>query len=430
MRVGFVSTFPPAECGIATYTQYLREGLDPAEHESFVISQFGGAGKDVFPLWHPGEHFSERVFGTATRMTPDVVHIQHEYGLFGSQHGTEIVDLLLRLRLAEVPAVVTLHTVYETITDAQRMVLRHIIEDAAAVIVHEDYQKATLDREFGRPEKVHVIEHGIREVRPVPDAKERLGLAGKKVVLMCGYFRRSKGFDEALRFFPKVADACDDAVLVMAGKIRGTEAKDVQADLYAALDKMPHADRVRYFRGQFPQYTLDALLSAADCVVLPYRAGAQSGMLSQCLAFGAPVVASDLKAFRDVLERTGGGLICEDPADYADAIASVLTNPRLAADLRRSARSYVRETGGWSRIAERHLEVYEPLVSPPGSRGTYAFVPEPSAVGAADRRPQVPARVPVAPEVRPHLLPPARKTTPAGGAAFGRRDGFVAVAAR
>ena len=419
MRIGFLSTYPPAECGIATYTQYLRQALDPAEHESFVICQSGGAGEGVFPLWHPGQRFSENVFGTATRMTPDLMHIQHEYGLFGSQHGVEIVDLLLRLRLAEVPAVVTLHTVYETITDAQRMVLRHVLEDAAAVIVHEEYQKETLDREFGRPEKVHVIEHGIREARPVPDAKRRLGLEGKKVVLMCGYFRKSKGFDEALRFFPEVAEQCDDAVLVMAGKIRGTEAKDVQAELYAALDESPFADRVRYFRGQFPQYTLDALLSAADCVVLPYRAGAQSGMLSQCLAFGAPVVASGLRAFSDVLERTGGGLVCTHAEEYGSAIARVLTEPDLADDLRRSARRYIRQTGGWSRIAERHLEVYEPLVSPAGARGEYAFIPEPiAAERAGERRPRErPA------SARPSRLPAAER------GAFRQRDGHTTLAA-
>ena len=184
---------------------------------------------------------------------------------------------------------------------------------------------------------------------------------------------------------------------------------------------------MRYFRGQFPQYTLDALLSAADCVVLPYRAGAQSGMLSQCLAFGAPVVASNLRAFRDVLERTGGGLVCDDPADYADAITSVLTNDDLAADLRRSAKRYIRQTGGWSRIAERHLEVYEPLVSPPGSRGTYAFIPEPPA--AAQGRTAETLREPAPPELRPHRLPPARVPRPSKSGAFGRRDGHSVVAA-
>jgi len=415
MRIGFVSTYPPAECGIATYTQYLREAFDPTRHESFVICQSGGAGEGVFPLWHPGQRFSENVFGTATRMTPDVMHIQHEYGLFGSQHGAEVVDLLLRLRLAQVPTVVTLHTVYETITDAQRLVLRHILEDASAVIVHEDYQKETLDREFDRPDKVHVIEHGIREVRPVPDAKRRLGLEGKKVVLMCGYFRRSKGFDEALRFFPEVAKNCDDAVLVMAGKIRGTEAKDVQDELYAALDDMPYADRIRYFRGQFPQYTLDALLSAADCVVLPYRVGAQSGMLSQCLAFGAPVVASGLPAFREILERTGGGLICDHSDEYGSAITRALTEPDLVDDLRRSARQYIRRTGGWSRVAERHVEVYEPLVNPPGARGDYAFIPEPNVERPAGERLRPPAS--------------ASRLSVAERGGFRHRDGHTSLAA-
>ena len=426
MRIGFVSTYPPAECGIATYTQYLREALDPAEHESFVLCQAGGAGEGVFPLWHPGQRFAENVFQTSTRMTPDLVHVQHEYGLFGSQRGVEVVDLLLRYRLAGIPTAVTLHTVYEELKPEEEMILRHVVEDASAVVVHEDYQKETLDRAFGRPEKTHVIEHGIREVDPVPDAKRRLGLAGKKVVLMCGYFRHSKGFAEAANFFPEVAAADADAVLVMAGKIRGTEAKDAQEAMHEALDRMPCADRVRYFRGQFPQHTLDALLSAADCVVLPYKAGAQSGMLSQCLAFGAPVVASGLKAFRDVLGRTGGGLVVDDPADYGAAITRVLREPGLGADLAASARRYIAAHGGWSRIAEKHLGIFDPLVTPADARGPYAFVPEPAASGgeaAADER----GAGPRAERLHPRPAPAHRfRSSPRP---FSRRDGHTAVAA-
>ena len=47
MRVAMVSTYPPTECGIATYTQYLTEALRAAGGEVFVLSQQGGAGEDV-----------------------------------------------------------------------------------------------------------------------------------------------------------------------------------------------------------------------------------------------------------------------------------------------------------------------------------------------------------------------------------------------
>ena len=82
MRIGFVSTYPPIECGIATYTEQLNNTLRAARNETFVISQFGAEGDHVFPLYHPhASSFAADLYSTSIRMTPDVMHIQHEYGL-------------------------------------------------------------------------------------------------------------------------------------------------------------------------------------------------------------------------------------------------------------------------------------------------------------------------------------------------------------
>ena len=53
MRIGFVSTCPPIECGIGTYTQNLRRALKDRSNETFVVSQFGAQGKGVFPVYQP-----------------------------------------------------------------------------------------------------------------------------------------------------------------------------------------------------------------------------------------------------------------------------------------------------------------------------------------------------------------------------------------
>ncbi len=377
MRIGFISTYPPIECGIGTYTESLNRALRKIDNETFVVSPFGAQGKGVFPVYRAGAPtLVTDIFDTSTTMTPDVVHIQHEYGLFGPQKGIAVVELILRYRMASIPVVTTLHTVYAELARDEEIVLNRIIHDSQAVIVHEDSQKETLERYFGPSDNIHVIEHGIREIKRVPDAKAKLNLEGKKVIMLCGYFRRSKGFHRVLDFFPEIYRRDADVVLVMAGKIRGIEAQGYQRNLFTHLNQLPEVDRIVFLRGQFPQYTFDTILSAADCVVLPYEKGSQSGMLAQCFALRCPVVVSPLPAFRALMQRSGGGLVCEKDEDYVSAILKVLNDGELRRRLQDNIDEYVRQKAGWSHVAKKHLEVYHGVITVPYGKGRYVYFPE------------------------------------------------------
>ncbi len=377
MRIGLVSTYPPIECGIATYTKDLNTTLRGMCNETFVISQFGAQGDSVFPIFQPDSPtLAADTFSTSARMTPDLMHIQHEYGLFGSQRGVAVTGLVLRYRLANIPVVTTLHTVDEDMDHEHEIILRHIVQDSAAVIVHEQFQKETLVRRFGQADRIHVIEHGIREIQPIADAKRKLGLDGKKVIMLCGYFRPTKGFHKVLNFLPAICAQNNDVVLVMAGKIRGFEAQKYQQSLFTQLNESPVADRIVFLRGQFPQHTFDTILSAADVVVLPYERGAQSGMMAQCFALGRPVVASDLQAFRLLIERSGGGVVCSTDDEYVDAILHILNDDQCRSTMQESIGNYVRDRAGWSHVADRHVDVYRLVVKVPYGKGQYVYFPE------------------------------------------------------
>jgi len=369
MRIGFISSYPPIECGIATYTQYLTDAMRDLKLEVYVVAHQGAAGKNVLPTFdYEDPDLAEKAFGTMVRLTPDVVHIQHEFGLFGKHAGVSVVPLIIQFRQVGVPVVTTLHTVYRDIPDDQREILLAITNHSDRLIVHEPYQLESLKRHFGDgvAEKTSVIPHGARLVEPVPSAKRQLELpTGAKVVLLIGYFRPSKNFELIVDIFPEILKRCPNAILLVAGKVRGKEHLDYRHMLLRRLAESPARDQIRLIRGQLPQETFDLLLSAADVVALPYKMTSQSGILAHCLAFGKPVVTSATPAMEQILSRCEAGLLCSDTSDYVGAIVRVLQDESLARRLSDNARQYVRNEISWPRIAERTLQLYHSIVDVP-----------------------------------------------------------------
>ncbi len=363
MRIGFISTYPPIECGIATYTQYLTEALRKKHTDVYIVSHMGGAGTQVFPTFdYEDGDLAEKAYSMMIRFTPDIVHIQHEFGLFGRHFGVSVVPLIIQFRLIGIPVVTTLHTVYREIPPHHEMIIRSIFANSNRIIVHESYQKESLEKILDAKQirKISVIPHGAREVESIPDAKVKLGLpANKKVILIIGYFRPSKNFELVVDIFPEILKQVPDAILVVAGKIRGSEHIDYRNMLFNKIESSPAREHIYLIRGQLPQHVFDTILSAADVVVLPYRISSQSGILAHCLAFGKPIVTSSTEAMRLAIGKSGTGLISETREDFIKNIIRILSDEALAAKMSQNAKKYVKEKISWSIIADKHIKIYQ-----------------------------------------------------------------------
>ncbi len=374
MRIGFVSTYPPIECGIGSYTRYLNEALRKIGNETFVVSPLGAQGVGVFPIYRPeSTSMPTQIFDISAEFTPDIIHIQHEYGLYGPHRGVHVIGLIVMYKLADIPVVTTLHTVQEEPDHAESTLLRLILRESSAVIVHEQFQKDTLVKHFGQEEKIHVIYHGIREVEVIQDAKKKLGIEGKKVILLCGYFRPTKGFQELVELMPEICKQANDIVLLVAGKARGLEYLEYQKEFYEAINNSPVNDKIVVLRGQFPQHTFDTIVSASDIVVLPYVKGAQSGIMAQCFAFNKPVITSNLLAFRKLVKRSKGGWICKSNKEYVQDIIKILRDDDLYRTAQKNIKEYVKNYSSWTLIAQQHIKVYRSVVRIPYGRAKYVY---------------------------------------------------------
>ncbi len=373
MRIGIVSTYPPIECGIATYTYYLRDALEQKGNEVYIFSQYGAKGDYVFGTYSAQEKsIAANIFEMVSKMTPDMLHIQHEFGLYGHSSGKQVLELVFKCqRLSGLPVVVTFHTVQEKFLPEQEYIVSSLIQESRAIIVHEAYHQKILTEHFGQADKIYVIPHGVREVEEVPEARRKIGVEGKKVILLCGYLRETKRFDRIVKIFPEVAKAVDDVVLVVASKSRSVDHPEYQRKFYRMIEESPATDRIIVLHGQFPQPIFDTIVSAADVVPFPYEIGGQSGIMAHCFAFSKPVVTSGLSSFRSWVEASGGGLVANSDEEFAEHLIKILTDDKLRARLRQNIAKFVSEKVSWKVVADQHLNIYRKYAWQPTPRSRH-----------------------------------------------------------
>jgi glycosyltransferase involved in cell wall biosynthesis len=190
-----------------------------------------------------------------------------------------------------------------------------------------------------------------------------LGFRDKKVVLLAGYFRRSKNFERVVRVFPKVTEAVEDAFLLIASGARKPEDITYRDEFLEFVAKSVAKDKIKVLLGPFSKQKFDLILSSADVAVLPYLKGAQSGIMAHCLAFEKPiVVTSDVQAMADLVQKTRSGLVARTNSELAEAIITILTDKNLAKEFSDNARRHVKKRVSWQIIASRHMDVYNKIL--------------------------------------------------------------------
>jgi glycosyltransferase involved in cell wall biosynthesis len=207
---------------------------------------------------------------------------------------------------------------------------------------------------------VHVIPHGAfahlakpsqlgdSGQTPAPDATAPFQ-TDKPVVLFFGLLRPYKGLDVLLDAWR----AIEDAELWIVGMPR----MDISALAAAA------PANVRFVTRFVSDAELPGYFRRADLVVLPYRETEQSGVLSTALAFGKPLLVSDVGGFGEL--AAAGAARAVPPGDAAalrGALAELLADRAALAVLAQRARALAAGEYSWATIARRTLVLYESLL--------------------------------------------------------------------
>ena len=359
-RYGFVSTYPPTQCGLASFTAALHGALTASAVDEGRIVRLVEASQprpsaDVVAEWVDGDPAG--LTRAAARLNDaDVVVLQHEFGVYGGADGEEILSLLAALR---VPTVVVLHTVLVRPTTHQREVLEAVLAAADSVVTMTVTARDRLVAHYRvDPGKVEIIAHGAPPTRSAPSLAP-VFRTGQPTVLTWGLLGPGKGIEWGIEAMALLTDLRPRPRYLVAGqthpKVVLREGESYRAALADRVRRLGLATTVT-FEGNYRNATaLAELVTSADVVLLPYDSVDQvtSGVLVEAVAAGKPVVAT---GFPHAVELLGGGagtiVAHRDPVAIAGALRDILTRRSVAARMSGAAAATAPQR--WPAVADRY----------------------------------------------------------------------------
>lgn len=397
IRVGVVSVFPPRGVkhagfgGVASYTKNLvtsYSGMCQVVIFADSFSRDGDVYREngvwVFRCWSRGLLYPFQIFRNVARRRNDVdvLHVQHEYFLFGGVFSAVLFPFLLfLLRLFRKPVVVTLHGVislsvidWEFLRDNMvsgfpfllRLgifgLTRLIACFVDVLVVHEDFFKRILVNEYGIDEhKIWVIPHGVEEASEIIDsdrAKEILGVGGKKVLLFFGYIAGYKGIELLIDAFEFLKDDESYILFIAGGEHPRLKDKRKYQEYVRRLKEKARrvSDRI-IFTGFVPEERIPIYFSAADLVIFPYKIFmSSSGPLSNAITFRKIILVSDKFASANVIKC----LMFKNERDMVEKIRKIFANS--GQQNLKNFLTHLRKIKNWRRAAQIHLKLYRQVI--------------------------------------------------------------------
>jgi glycosyltransferase involved in cell wall biosynthesis len=365
---GFLSTYPPTQCGLATFTAALRGSLNSEAHgdRAGVVRVVDGPvtsqTPEVVGYLQNGAPDAHRVAAEALNSF-DVAVIQHEYAIYGGPDGDGILAVLDGLR---VPTVVIAHTVLADPTPHQRHVLEQVVSAADAVVTMTEAARQRLITGYDiDATKIALIPHGASS-RGNHDGAPA---GSRPMILTWGLLGPGKGIEWAIDGLQQLRRLQPLPEYVVAGqthpRVRQRQGESYRIQLGNRARAVGVAGLVRFERTYLDDAALTRLIRRADVVLVPYdsRELVTSGVLAEAVAAGKPVVATAFPHAVELLSGDTGLLVPQyDGAAIGAALYRVLTEPDLARRMAAEA-SRLAPQMRWSTVADQYRSLAARLLA-------------------------------------------------------------------
>ncbi|HET9028674.1 MAG TPA: glycosyltransferase family 4 protein [Candidatus Aquilonibacter sp.] len=375
-----LGSYPPRECGIATFTHDVKSSFDRAfgcRSDVIAIDEPGGEARKypsevVARLSEQDRYSYGDIARFINRHPAELLNIQHEYGLFGGERGEWLCDLLDEVRK---PVVLTLHTVLPDPDETMLRVTRKLCERADRVVSLSGTGCELLRTVYGiDPSRLALVHHGVPDIpfQTTDSAKAQFGIGQRLVISTFGLINRGKGLEYAIEAMRDVVARHPEALYLILGEthpvVRRHEGESYRESLQTMVRDFGLENNVKLVDKYLDFDELVTYLTATDIYLTPYLNPVQivSGTLAYAVGCGKAVVSTPYLYAQELLAH-GRGFLCDfrDAGSIAHRLLMLLDDPSLRRATERRAYRFGRQMT-WPNVARRYGELFVELA--PSSR--------------------------------------------------------------
>jgi len=384
MKLTYVSTYPPRECGLASFNKNIIHAINyNIQDKSFsnegtcVVAIDAEKGKVGYPeevKFIIGQHSQEDYIKAADFVNSsdtDCCILQHEFGIYGGDNGVYVLSFVNQL---EKPLIAIFHTVLKKPSYQQKIILQSIAQQADRVVVMGKIAVKLLSELYNIPaSKICYVQHGAPDIdTPAENPFNANSLfKNRRILLTFGLISRNKGLETVIRALPEIVKKHPDVLYVILGSthpdILRSSGEEYREYLIQLAKELGVNNHLAFINRYVTEEELISYLSAADIYVSPYMNEAQitSGTLAYAIGAGAAVIATPYWHATEILADGRGKLFdFKDYNNLAIIVNDLLSSPDKLMAIKNNAYSYGLKFR-WPVIGKQYLSIIKDAVECP-----------------------------------------------------------------
>jgi glycosyltransferase involved in cell wall biosynthesis len=369
----FVTSFPPRECGIATYSQDLISAINNKFSNSFTIKVCAlESNGTTYPYPDEVEYILKTSVAkdyekltTKINLNSDIkiVLIQHEFGFFQKQEK----PFLRLLNEVTKPVVIVFHTVLPHPVEQLKIKVQSIASACESIIVMTQTSVDILTRDYGiQPSKIFIIAHGTHLVPHLSEKflKEKYGLAGRRVLTTFGLLSSGKSIETTLDALPDIVALSQNVVFLVIGKthpeVVKREGEQYREMLMEKVIKNGLQKHVIFVNSYLALPDLLEYLQLTDIYLFTSKDPNQavSGTFVYAMSCACPIISTPIPHAKEILSKDTGILFdfCNS-VQLAAGVNRLLSNDQLRKNIGSNTLQKIVATA-WENSAVAHATLF------------------------------------------------------------------------